>query len=160
MEQTSKDLKIESYKPYIPYKLTPDERELIAPLMELFIPEGFKVCRLPQIDWSYEPPPLFIANPEIDPEINEYRDMDDIDPLVHPNRDRRRPDFITIEDVLGCYYPLTQRIILYDKRISWSARNFKLDPKILRDIVILHEIGHWITYLLPKPHILKKFQKF
>ncbi|MEO0297321.1 MAG: hypothetical protein ABIN23_07750, partial [candidate division WOR-3 bacterium] len=64
--------------------------------------------------------------------------------------ERRRPETISIEEVLGCYVP-NQKIILYARGISWFARRYGIEENLLRMVVLLHEIGHWITHLLPKP---------
>jgi len=68
---------------------------------------------------------------------------------------------ISIENLLGLYksndansnnyfrklYKGT--IILFDRGLSWSAKNHNFDKVLLQSIVLIHEFAHWITHLLP-----------
>ncbi|MEQ8192683.1 MAG: hypothetical protein ABRQ39_32255, partial [Candidatus Eremiobacterota bacterium] len=56
--------------------------------------------------------------------------------------------------LLGVYIPSDKQIILYDRGIDWFAAEEKLDNNLLRAVVLVHEIGHWVTHVLPK------FQQF
>ncbi|MDE0014533.1 MAG: hypothetical protein OXU36_25545, partial [Candidatus Poribacteria bacterium] len=67
------------------------------------------------------------------------------------NRERRRPETISIEELLGVYQPQHQQIIIYQRGIGWSRHRRGLDEEWLRAVVLIHEIGHWITHILPKP---------
>jgi hypothetical protein len=143
IEDSLKDL-IKLYRP------TRDERELIARAMDKFIRNGYMISALPPIYLSFETPPLFVAYPELEEEFEkELREEE----YIPRNRDRRRPELISIEKVAGLYIPDDKYIILYKKGIQWWARKRNLDEDLLRGIVLLHEIGHWITHLLPKPGI-------
>lgn len=57
---------------------------------------------------------------------------------------------ITIEELLGVYIPSDKQIILYDRGIDWFAAMENLDKNLLRAVVLVHEIGHWVTHVLPK----------
>ncbi len=132
----------------IPYALTRDERELIARLMDKARQSGFIPAALPQIFLSFEAPPLFVAYPELEDE-EDQEEEGVIEPQVPRNRRRGRPETISIEEVLGCYIPNPQ-IILYARGLRWYTRRKGLDEELLRTVVIVHEIGHWVIHLLPK----------
>lgn len=142
------------YSPRIPYILTEDERELIARAMDKFRENGYMLSAPPQIYLSMETPPLFIAYPELEEELEEgSRDKRPMQRESEIKRkERGRPETICIEELLGCYLPNSPTIILYKKGLSWCARKYNLDEKFLRGIVLIHEVGHWITHLLPKPN--------
>ena len=131
----------------IPYNLNGDERELIARLMEITRQSGYVPAALPPILESSETPPLFVAYPELDEE-NENRGTDQIprDEQRHP------PDTFSIEDLLGVYDPRLQQIIIYERGIKWLGRE-GFDEKWLFAVVLIHEIGHWITHQLPKSEV-------
>ena len=137
----------------IPYYLNRDEKELIARAIDKFRRNGYSFAPLPEIYLSYETPPLFVAYPELEEELEEEikrrREIEEKH-VIPRNRERRRPETISIEEVLGCYVP-NQKIILYARGISWFARRYGIEENLLRMVVLLHEIGHWITHLLPKP---------
>lgn len=132
----------------IPYTPSRDERELIARAMGKARQGGFLAAALPQIFLSFEAPPLFVAYPELEHEGAD----EDSKPLVPQSRQRGRPEVISIEEVLGCYVPNSQ-IVLYARGLKWFARKMRFDEKALRAVVLLHEIGHWMTHVLPKPGI-------
>ena len=67
------------------------------------------------------------------------------------NRERRRPETISIEELLGVYQPRHERIIIYERGIKW--RRHRMNEGWLRSVVLIHEIGHWITHVLPKPGV-------
>jgi hypothetical protein len=148
------------------YGPTPDEQELIARVMAIFRKSGYLPAALPQILLSFESPPLFVAYPELEGEWEESsnnikaetrnsrneRCSNDTTRNIPVNRERGRPETISIEELLGCYVP-NQHIILYARGVRWIAREKNLDEDMVRAIVLVHEIGHWITHLLPKPGI-------
>jgi hypothetical protein len=129
------------------YTPTRDELELIARVMDKFRANGYMSSALPQIYLSFETPPLFVAYPELEEEEIKQRE-----PRIPRNQERGRPELISIEELLGCYLPNPQ-IILYQRGLKWCARRHDLDEELLRGIVLIHEIGHWVTHLLPKPDI-------
>ena len=56
---------------------------------------------------------------------------------------------LNIEGLLGCYYPSTQEIHLYEIGIQWCANRLQMDADILREIVLIHELGHYIQHKMP-----------
>jgi len=138
----------------VPKVITPDEHELIARVFEKFKRNGFIFSPLPEIILSLEPPPLFVAYPELEREQrNNDNNFDRQDQRIPRNRDRIRPETISIEEVLGLYFPDKIQIILYQRGLEWFTKRFNLDIDLLTAIVLIHEIGHWITHLLPKEGI-------
>ena len=131
----------------IPYSPNGNERELIARLMEITCRNGYLPAALPPILISSETPPIFVAYPELEEE-NENRGEDQIP----RNEQRRAPERISIEDLLGVYQPRLQRIIIYERGIKYLVRK-GFDEEWLRAVVLIHEIGHWITHQLPQPGV-------
>ncbi|GIX41922.1 MAG: hypothetical protein KatS3mg129_1655 [Leptospiraceae bacterium] len=107
---------------YIPTK---SEIDLIAIALYYFLTHGFLSAPLPQIYLSFKEPPLL--------------------------KEALSKEEIPIEKVLGEYiaepYPV---IILYQKGIRECSLRFHFDEELLRAIVLIHEVGHWITHLLPE----------
>ena len=118
-----------------PYDLDGDERELIARLMDITRRSGYLPAALPPILISSETPPLFVAYPELEEE-NE-----------------NRPETISVEELLGVYQPRLQQIIIYERGIEWMVGREGFDKEWLETVVLIHEIGHWITHQLPKPGV-------
>lgn len=120
---------------------------------------GFRPGSLPEIFLSFEAPPLFVAYPELEEEGKESEPTPDPteadrEPLIPRNKQRGRPETISIEQVLGCYVPTPNpKIILYARGLSWFAKKSRLDENLLRAVVLAHEVGHWVTHLLPKPGV-------
>ena len=136
----------EQHRP--PYSLDGDKRELIARLMDITRQSGYVPAALPPILSSSETPPLFVAYPELDEE-NENRCTDQI-PI---DEQRRPPEKISIEDLLGIYQPRLQQIIIYERGIRWMVVREGFDEEWLSAVVLIHEIGHWITHQLPQPGV-------
>jgi len=130
------------------YSLTRDERELIATIMDNVRQGGFRPALLPEIFMSYEAPPLFVAYPELE----EEGGVSDMKPRVSRNNQRRLPENISIEQVLGYYVP-EPKIILFARGLDWFAKKYGCNEKLLRAVVLVHEVGHWVTHLLPKPGV-------
>lgn len=138
------------------YNPTRSERELIARIMDKMRMAGFTSVALPRIVLSFETPPLFVAYPELeeneqgrDRDLPEYlRELD-----IPRNRDRRHPETISVEEVLGCY-TTDPKITLYARGFSWYGKNNRLDEVCLRAVVLVHEVAHWVSHLLPKSGIL------
>ena len=137
----------------IPCNPNRNERELIARLMEITGRSGYLPAALPPILLSSETPPLFVAYPELEDEWDD-REPDGnnrSEDQVPRNRERRRPETVSIEELLGVYQPRQEQIIIYEKGIRW--RGHRLDEEWLFAVVLIHEIGHWITHVLPKPGV-------
>ena len=133
-----------------PYNLNGDERELIARLMEITRQSGYLPAALPPILSSSETPPIFVSYPGLEGD-EEYWDERGEESIPR-NRDRGKPKTISIEELLGVYQPQLQQIIIYKRGIKWLVRQ-GFDKKWLSAVVLIHEIGHWITHQLPKPGV-------
>ncbi len=133
----------------IPYNFNGDERELIARLMEITRQSGYLPAALPPILTSFETPPLFVAYPELDEENENREDQ------IPRNERRWAPEILSIEDLLGVYQPRLQQIIIYERGIKWMVRGIGsyFDEEWLSAVVLIHEIGHWITHQLPQPGV-------
>ncbi len=141
----------------VPYSPNSNERELIARVMEITRRSGYLPAALPPIFISYETPPIFIAYPELeandedDYQENREKRRDENEYQIPRNRERRRPETISIEELLGVYQSEHQQIIIYERGIKWLGS--RLDGEWLFSVVLIHEIGHWITHVLPKPGV-------
>jgi hypothetical protein len=138
------------YQQCFPYTPTRDEKELIARVMSIARGCGYRSAALPRIFLSLEAPPIFVAYPELEEDSEQQRDTRE--PPI-PREERSRPKTISIEELLGCYVPNQRVIILYARGLRWCARRKGLAEEMLRAVVLVHEIGHWVTHLLPKPGI-------
>jgi len=136
-----------------PYQLNDIEKELIARVFEITSRNGYRYSTLPTIELSFETPPLFVAYPELEDELYEKRyefDEYEREDEIFRNRDRRRPEFIDVDEVLGLYKPYEKKIVLFARGIEWHSKKYGTDPKWLYAVVLIHELGHWITHALPK----------
>jgi hypothetical protein len=130
-----------------PLVLTSAERELAARLFALARHGGFRSAPLPPIHLSYEPPPIFLDNPELEADEEDREDNE----KIPRDRERRQPEIISIEELLGCYRADPPEITLWVQGIRWFARRLGKDEEMLRAVVLIHELGHWIMYRLTKP---------
>jgi len=116
------------------YDISYEEGDLIELLIEKFVQNGYQRARnLPKIHLSSEDPPIFLSHPQL------------------KNRDSPIPEFISIEELLGCYMPNPKIIILYQKGLEWLSKRQIFDIDLLRAIVLVHEVAHWISHFLKKP---------
>jgi len=141
----------------VTYSPNKNERELLARLMEKTRSSGYLPAALPSILISDEPPPAFIAYPELEEEIaypvlEEEEDKHRAGSKRRILRgERRRPETISIEELLGVYQPQHQQVVIYERGIKWNCDKHNFDEGWLFAVVLIHEIGHWITHLLPQP---------
>lgn len=134
-----------------PYTPSRDERELIAQAIHVALRSGFRPASLPGIFLSFDAPPLFVAYPNLEDE-DEDEEEQVTKTQVRRRRERGRPETISIDEVLGCYVPGPEpRIILYARGLRWCEKTRNFNEEMLRGVVLVHEIGHWMTHLLPKP---------
>ena len=149
---------ISSQRPQqIPHMPNSNERELIARVMEITRRSGYLPAALPPILISFETPPIFIAYPELEEEdddeyqIRRNRDQRRDEKQIPRNRQRRSPETISIEELLGVYRSRYQQIVIYERGIKW--RRHRYDEEWILAVVLIHEIGHWITHVLSKPGV-------
>lgn len=55
-----------------------------------------------------------------------------------------------IERVLGIYDPKERKIVLYERGILAVSKEEKIDLDILRSVVLVHELGHWLSHTMPQ----------
>ncbi len=150
------------------YQLSPDEREVVARLMNLAVRAGFRRAALPPIRLSDEPPPLFVTNPELEEELETEDEGPRGEPQqgrneleVSRDRQRFRPETLSIEELLGCYLPRSGEIVLWRRGLAWCARLLAshrassaddVEPW-LRAVVIIHELAHWMMHKLRGPAV-------
>ncbi len=135
-----------------PYRLTYQEKALTNILLSIFYYNGFEKRKLPKIFESDE-----LITIEI---VNEWIKKTGLSPddLIFPhNKDNVANDqddkdnikkYKYVIELLGMYFPATQSITLYTKRIEEAAKGLNVSTDALRQVVLLHEIGHWITHKL------------
>jgi nitrogen fixation protein len=138
------------------YELTEYERLLVSFLLRAAIASGFRVSPLPPIFLSLEDPPIFAAYPELKEKegMKKWRERKNVQERELPipqEMPTGLPENYSIEEVLGCYETLP-RIVLYELGMGWFSERFGLDKELLRAVVLVHEVAHWITHLMPGPN--------
>jgi hypothetical protein len=128
-----KSLKFKTFEYQYSINLDHKGKELLAPLFRAINGAGFSVLPLPPIGSSYADPPLFLRYPHHE---GEERIPDD--------------DIFNIEELLGLYLSHKERIVLFEKGIAFCARRLKEDQQALRWVVLVHELGHWLSHVLPQ----------
>ena len=120
-----------------------DEPKLIAKLMQITGRNGYLSSPLPLIFVSSEIPPILLTHPELEEEED----------WMPKNLEQKKPK-ISIEELLGFYDPMLQQIIIYKRGIKckWLRRQ-GFAEEWLSAVVLIHEIGHWITHQLLKPGV-------
>jgi len=69
-------------------------------------------------------------------ELNRLRAMDR----------QRMGRTITTEMLLGVYIPDERKIVLYERGINWSRRKSPEALRRLFEVVLIHELAHWMTH--------------
>lgn len=127
------------------YTPTPQEKILIDNLLSIFYYYKFEKAELPKIFTSNDNIPPERVNQLI--EVGILNKLDEVDKKVNG-------DFKNIDlnkyciDTLGLYCPKEVKIILFTNRIIATAEELKFNKDLLQEIVLLHEIGHWISHKL------------
>jgi hypothetical protein len=133
------------YSPSTPYSPTDYDKRMIDCLGRTVGASG-SIPELPPIILSSETPPLFRKYPAIEQEYRrQFEDGTPIDgnfPYPHDTP-------IDIEEVLGVYYSNPSRIVLYTMGIKWCAWKLGLGEDALRAVVLVHELGHWLSHRMP-----------
>ena len=58
-------------------------------------------------------------------------------------------DLFDTENLLGYYIPAKQEINLMELGIQWCAKELNIDVDLLREIVFIHELGHYMQHKMP-----------
>ena len=58
-------------------------------------------------------------------------------------------DLFDTENLLGYYIPEKQEINLMELGIQWCAKELNIDVDLLREIVFIHELGHYMQHKMP-----------
>ena len=58
-------------------------------------------------------------------------------------------DLFDTESLLGYYIPAKQEINLMELGIQWCAKELNIDVDLLREIVFIHELGHYMQHKMP-----------
>jgi len=130
--------------------LEPHEEKLIGKLLGIFYKHDFRRAILgndiPQEQTLYKKQHGFYET--VRPTIIEM----DYGP-EHQNRKVRESqepiDNFDIDNLLGLYEPDKHEIKLFTKSIAEVANQVNIKEHHLKDVVLLHEFGHWITHRLP-----------
>ena len=150
------------------------EQECICLLYKWLAENGFQNPDLPPIYLSFETPPVFkhisqdwhkiFADDMIWNTLNgndnalEKLDENQQDVLkrldeksLSRNHDERRKilEKIISIDALGVYRSETPEIVLYAQNINTVAQRLYFPAKMLRTVVLVHELGHWISHAVP-----------
>ncbi|MBK7035857.1 MAG: hypothetical protein IPH42_05830 [Bacteroidetes bacterium] len=120
------------------YALTHQERVLAEIQLSIFYYHQFEKRELPGI---------FISDELINIEAVSKLSGKDI---LRKSIDDIKKDEINkyCIDLLGLYCPEDEKIILFTNRIKDAAEDLKIKNELLQQIVLLHEIGHWISHKL------------
>ncbi|MBF0234917.1 MAG: hypothetical protein HQK65_18065 [Desulfamplus sp.] len=130
------------------FQYTPNkfEKELINCLKELTSLSFNTDSDLPPILVSFETPPIFNEYPGLEEEYNN-RDNEG-KPYIVINNEQTRIN-LSIEGLLGCYKSDSQKIVIYQRGINWCIKREGFRQECLFAVVLIHEIGHWITHVPP-----------
>jgi hypothetical protein len=148
------------------------EQECICLLYKWLSQNGFQNPDLPPIYCSFETPPQFervvqdwheIFSDDIwgaltsdnnsaiellnDNQKNLVKELNDGEvPWSAEKRKSLVGRLVSIDTVLGTYHSDTPHIVLYMQGIYASAKRHNVPMEMLRAVVLVHEIGHWISY--------------
>ena len=65
------------------------------------------------------------------------------------SHDEDEGDLFDTENLLGYYIPEKQEINLMELGIQWCAKELNIDVDLLREIVFIHELGHYMQHKMP-----------
>ena len=65
------------------------------------------------------------------------------------NHDEEEVNLFDTESLLGYYIPEKQEINLMELGIQWCAKELNIDVDLLREIVFIHELGHYMQHKMP-----------
>ncbi len=152
------------------------EQECIRLLFQWLSEHGFQNPDLPPIYYSLETPPVFekishdwqqfftddilweALNSDNNSTIETLTDsqkslIKELNDNVLPRGNQERKilvgRIVSIDTLLGRYYADTPHIVLYAQGITAYAKRLNVPTAILRAVVLVHEIGHWISHAVP-----------
>lgn len=125
-------------------RYTPDnfEQECICLLYTWLAKNGFQNPDLPPIYLSFETP-------------KKFEDKKDWHKIFEDEEGRDNHEWFEIDGVLGLYFSNgysnagTPEIVLYAQGITAVAKRLNVPSEMLRAVVLVHEIGHWISHAVP-----------
>ena len=123
LSSTSSCVKAEPLKRYYSF----EESVLLKKLQVILHAEGLSLNTIPKVYISYEVPMSL---------------------RLVENRDDNGNLFDT-ENLLGYYIPSSQEIVLLEQGIRWFAARFSVNADLLREIVFIHEMGHYMQHKMP-----------
>lgn len=163
-------------------RYTPDtfEQECICLLYKWLAENGFQNPDLPPIYLSFETPPQFATIPHPWHKIfsddliwddwnGDDKQKKDFDDKLRKQYDLTREQIFSIDDVLGLYCHIgadknnpngVPEIVLYAQGITAVAKRLNVPTEMLRAVVLVHEIGHWISHAVPDSKHSKTWDSF
>ena len=141
------------------YELTPSDKVLVEAMSEVLFDRKNQEVDLPFIMWdlSCESLPGLMMERESQtgsPQNVSEESLPKFD-APQPESDKPHPEqkglgkaqggSVFDSEVLGYYSPRNYTITLLEKPIADAALRLDCNPDILRSIVLMHEIGHYIT---------------
>jgi len=120
----------------------PDEVQKLAALMDLTVDNP------PAVEINSKSAPRSIIGQLVRQGfIPSHRDApDNLKWLVEGEGDCNPDPTIHIIDLLGCYRPHDNKVIVYELLVHLCALKMGVDERILHRIVLLHEIAHAVTH--------------
>lgn len=120
----------------------PDEIQKLAALMELTVDNP------PAVEINSKSAPRSIISQLMRQGfIPSHRDTpDNLKGLVEGEGDCNPDPTIHIIDLLGCYRPHDNKVIIYELLVHLCALKIGVEESILHRIVLLHELAHAVTH--------------
>ena len=104
------------------------ESVLLKKLQDILSGANLKLGEMPDVYITYELPRSF---------------------KLVDNHDEDEGDLFDTENLLGYYIPAKQEINLMELGIQWCAKALNIDVDLLREIVFIHELGHYMQHKMP-----------
>ena len=121
------------------YHPTADERKLSETLFRIMATGGFEpIDLLDNIIETEEKPPKL--------NMGKGNHTNGKSPSSEQDQGKGKYD---IEEVLGVYVPDVPQIKLYNKGIKACSDELEIPEPALKTVVLIHELGHWVTHLFP-----------
>jgi len=136
------------------YRMTQQDAQYVSMAINKFADKAMQLQLLPKIVLSFDPPPFLVRHPHL---ASDYFRRSYHGKTEERSEKRYSEGMFDIEQLLGLYLSHEKKIVLYLLGIRWAAEQLerrmnKSRSKIIEDlttIVLVHEIGHWITHQMP-----------